>query len=94
MLNCCGEQYFIRIVTVAIISKGWLKLGQWFWRGRGKFVKFTDKQTDGKTTEKGDQQSSLELSAQVNTSDTDLDMLICFLKKNLLRIRGWTIFKF
>jgi hypothetical protein len=38
----------------------WLKLALWFWRSR----KCKSLQTDGQT--KGDQNSSLELSAQVN----------------------------
>ena len=51
----------------------WLKLDQWFWRRRWKCEKFTDGRTDGRTDgqtdrrrTKGDQKSSLELSAQVS----------------------------
>ena len=29
----------------------WLKLAQWFWRRRWKYEKFTDRQTDGRTTD-------------------------------------------
>jgi hypothetical protein len=39
----------------------WLKLAQWFWR---RSQKCKSLQTDGQTT--GDQNSSLELSAQVS----------------------------
>jgi hypothetical protein len=48
----------------------WLKLAQWFWRRSRKCKSLqTDGQTDGQTDrrrKKGDQNSSLELSAQVS----------------------------
>jgi hypothetical protein len=51
------------------LSQVWLKLAQWFWRSRKcKSLQTdgeTDRQTDGRRT-KGDQNSSLELSAQVS----------------------------
>jgi hypothetical protein len=44
----------------------WLKLALWFWRRSQKCKSLqTDGQTDGRRT-KGDQKSSLELSAQVS----------------------------
>jgi hypothetical protein len=44
----------------------WLKLAQWFWRRSRKCKSLqTEGQTDGRRT-KGDQNSSLELSAQVS----------------------------
>jgi hypothetical protein len=44
----------------------WLKLAQWFWRRSRKCKSLqTDKLTDGRRT-MGDQNSSLELSAQVS----------------------------
>jgi hypothetical protein len=48
----------------------WLKLAQWFWRRSRKCKSLqTDGQTDGRTDRRrttGDQNSSLELSAQVS----------------------------
>ena len=51
----------------------WLKLAQWFWRRSRKCKRFTDRRTDRQTNRQtdgrwttGDQNSSLELSAQVN----------------------------
>ena len=49
----------------------WLKLAQWFWR-RWKCEKFTDRQTVGQKDRwrtKGDQKSSLELSAQGSSGE-------------------------
>jgi hypothetical protein len=48
----------------------WLKLAQWFWRRSRKCKSFqtdrrTDRRSDGRRTT-GDQNSSLELSAQVS----------------------------
>jgi hypothetical protein len=44
----------------------WLKLAKWFWRRSQKCKSLqTDKQTDGRRRA-GDQNSSLELSAQVS----------------------------
>ena len=56
-------------LTKDALCQVWLKLAQWFWRRRWKCKKFTDRQTDGQTDRrrtKGDQKSSLELSAQVS----------------------------
>jgi hypothetical protein len=47
----------------------WLKLAQWFWRRSRKCKSLqTDRRTEGRTDRRtpGDQNSSLELSAQVS----------------------------
>ena len=58
------EPSWIPPLPTNVLCQVYLKMAQWFRRGRWKCEKFTDGRSDGRTT--GIQKSSFELSAQVS----------------------------